>query len=111
MLGQQAYRLRYAYAADGFTRVGGPPQVLLVANVLASEVTNPADIKRCLVEQVTGLVRWRESVLYMKSAGVDSLIECGSGKVLSALVRRIDREMTGTALNTPADIEAFLKTA
>jgi [acyl-carrier-protein] S-malonyltransferase len=87
------------------------PQVPLVANVLAAEVTNPTDIKQRLVEQVTGLVRWRESVQYMKAAGVDALIECGSGKVLSALVRRIDKEMTGMALNTPADIEAFLKTA
>jgi [acyl-carrier-protein] S-malonyltransferase len=87
------------------------PLIPLVANVLAAEVTNPADIKRRLVEQVTGLVRWRESVQYMKSVGVDALIECGSGKVLSALVRRIDKEMTGTALNTPADVEAFLKTA
>ena len=56
-------------------------------------------------------MRWRESVQYMKSAGVEALIECGSGKVLSGLARRIDKEMTGTALNTPADIEAFLKTA
>jgi [acyl-carrier-protein] S-malonyltransferase len=87
------------------------PLIPLVANVLAAEVTNPADIKQRLVEQVTGLVRWRESVQYMKSAGVDALIECGSGKVLSALVRRIDKEMTGIALNTPADVEAFLKTA
>jgi len=86
------------------------PCVPLIANVLASEVTNPADIKRRLVEQVTGLVRWRESVQYMKSSGVEMLVECGTGKVLSGLVRRIDKEMTGTALNTPADIEAFLKT-
>ncbi|UYN93195.1 MAG: ACP S-malonyltransferase [Enhydrobacter sp.] len=89
----------------------GTPQVPLVANVLASEITNPADIKIRLVEQVTGLVRWRESVQYMKSGGVDALVECGSGKVLSGLVKRIDKEMTGLALNTPADIEAFLKTA
>jgi [acyl-carrier-protein] S-malonyltransferase len=89
----------------------GTPRVPLVANVLAAEVTNPADIKCRLVEQVTGLVRWRESVQYMKSAGVLALIECGSGKVLSGLVKRIDKEMTGMALNTPADIEAFLKTA
>jgi [acyl-carrier-protein] S-malonyltransferase len=86
------------------------PRIPLVANVLASEVTNPADIKQRLVEQVTAMVRWRESVLCMKSAGVDTLVECGTGKVLSGLVRRIDREMTGIALNTPADIEAFLKT-
>jgi [acyl-carrier-protein] S-malonyltransferase len=86
------------------------PRVPLVANVLAAEVTNPADIKKRLVEQVTGLVRWRETVQYMKSAEVSVLVECGSGKVLSGLVKRIDKDMTGTALNTPADIEAFLKT-
>ena len=87
------------------------PRVPLVANVLAAEVTEPTAIKQRLVEQVTGLVRWRESVLYMKSQHVEMLVECGSGKVLSGLVRRIDKDMTGLALNTPADIEAFLKTA
>jgi [acyl-carrier-protein] S-malonyltransferase len=87
------------------------PAVPLVANVLAAEVTNPEAIKQRLVEQVTAMVRWRESVQYMKAQGVDTLVECGSGKVLSGLVKRIDREMTGLALNTPADIEAFLKTA
>ncbi len=86
------------------------PRVPLVANVLASEITEPSAIKRRLVEQVTGLVRWRESVQYMKSQGVETLVECGSGKVLSGLARRIDRDLTGVALNTPADIEAFLKT-
>ena len=87
------------------------PRVPLVANVLASEVTNPEAIKQRLVEQVTGMVRWRESVQYMNRQDVDILVECGTGKVLSGLVRRINREMTGLALNTPADIEAFLKTA
>jgi [acyl-carrier-protein] S-malonyltransferase len=87
------------------------PRVPLVANVLASEVTNPEAIKQRLVEQVTAMVRWRESVQYMKSQGVDTLVECGTGKVLSGLVKRIDREMAGLALNAPADIEAFLKTA
>jgi [acyl-carrier-protein] S-malonyltransferase len=87
-----------------------PPRVPLVANVLASELSDPGAIKQRLVEQVTGLVRWRESVQYMKSRGVDSLVECGTGKVLSGLVKRIDKDMTGLALNTPADIEAFLKT-
>jgi [acyl-carrier-protein] S-malonyltransferase len=88
----------------------GTPRVPLVANVLASEITAPNAIKQRLVEQVTGMVRWRESVQYMKTQDVDTLVECGSGKVLSGLVKRIDREMTGVALNTPADIEAFLKT-
>ncbi len=86
------------------------PRVPLVANVLASEITDPAAIRQRLVEQVTGLVRWRESVQYMKAQGVQALVECGSGKVLSGLVKRIDKDMTGVALNTPADIEAFLKT-
>jgi [acyl-carrier-protein] S-malonyltransferase len=87
------------------------PRVPLVANVLAAEITEPSAIKQRLVEQVTGLVRWRESVQYMKSQGVEMLVECGSGKVLSGLARRIDKDLTGLALNTPADIEAFLKTA
>jgi [acyl-carrier-protein] S-malonyltransferase len=88
----------------------GTPRVPLIANVLAAEITEPSAIKQRLVEQVTGLVRWRESVQYMKAQGVEALVECGSGKVLSGLVKRIDKEMTGLALNTPADIEAFLKT-
>ncbi len=87
-----------------------PPRVPLVANVLAAEISDPAAIKERLVEQVTGLVRWRESVQYMKSKGVEVLVECGTGKVLSGLVKRIDKDMTGIALNAPADIEAFLKT-
>lgn len=87
------------------------PRVPLVANVLASEITAPEEIKRRLVEQVTGLVRWRESMQYMRASAVDAVVECGSGKVLSGLVKRIDKEMVGVSLNTPADIETFLKTA
>ena len=87
-----------------------PPRVPLIANVLASEISDPAAIKQRLVEQVTGLVRWRESVQYMKSKDVEVLVECGTGKVLSGLVKRIDKDMTGLALNAPGDIEAFLKT-
>ncbi|MBM3645337.1 MAG: ACP S-malonyltransferase [Alphaproteobacteria bacterium] len=87
------------------------PNVPLVANVLASEIVDPAAIKRHLIEQVTGLVRWRESVQFMKAAGVVGLVECGSGKVLAGLVKRIDKDMTGQTLGTPAEIEAFLKTA
>jgi [acyl-carrier-protein] S-malonyltransferase len=87
-----------------------PPRVPLIANVLASEISDPSAIKQRLVEQVTGLVRWRESVQYMKSKGVEALVECGTGKVLSGLVKRIDKDMTGMALNGPGDIEAFLKT-
>ena len=85
------------------------PAVPLVANVTAESVADPDTIRRQLVEQVTGAVRWRESVLYMKDKGVDRLVEAGAGKVLSGLARRIDRDLTGTALNGPADIEEFLK--
>ena len=95
-------------ALEGVTLM--PPRVSLVSNVLASELSDPDSIKQRLVEQVTGLVRWRESVQYMKTRGVEMLVECGTGKVLSGLVKRIDKDMTGMALNTPADIEAFLKT-
>ncbi|MBX9945685.1 MAG: ACP S-malonyltransferase [Reyranella sp.] len=87
-----------------------PPRVPLVANVIASEISDPATIRQRLVEQVTGLVRWRESVQYMKTKGVDTLVECGTGKVLSGLVKRIDKDMAGLALNAPGDIEVFLKT-
>lgn len=86
------------------------PVVPLVANVTAEAVTDAAAVRALLVAQVTGRVRWREGVLYMKDQGVDTLVEAGAGKVLSGLVRRIDKEMSGRALNGPADIEEFLKT-
>ena len=85
-----------------------PPQVPLVANVTAQAVQDPETLRRLLVEQVTGLVRWRESVLYMKEQGVESLVELGAGKVLTGLAKRIDRGLTGRAINTPEDIEGFL---
>lgn len=86
------------------------PAVPVVANVTATPVRDPAEVKALLVQQVTGLVRWRECVLYMKGQGVNALVEVGSGRVLSGLARRIDREMTGQSLGTPAEIDAFLKT-
>ncbi|SOD89367.1 ACP S-malonyltransferase [Caenispirillum bisanense] len=85
------------------------PRLPVVANVTAAPTTDPAAIRELLVEQVTGAVRWRESVLAMKALGVDTLVELGSGKVLTGLARRIDRELTGVAVNGPADIESFLK--
>jgi len=86
------------------------PAVPLVANVTASAVSDPSEIRRLLVEQVTGMVRWRESVLTMKAQGVDSLVELGAGKVLAGLVKRIDKEVAAVSVHTPADVEAFLKT-
>lgn len=85
-----------------------PPVVPLVANVTASSTSDVEVIRAQLVEQVCGTVRWRESVLFMKAQGVSELIECGAGKVLGGLVKRIDKEMTAQSIGTPADIEAFL---
>ena len=84
------------------------PKVPLVANVVASAVSDPETIRDLLVKQVTGTVRWREGVLYMKDQGVTQLVELGAGKVLGGLAKRIDKELAGTSVGTPADIEAFL---
>jgi [acyl-carrier-protein] S-malonyltransferase len=87
-----------------------PPAAPLVANVTAAAVSDPGEIRRLLVEQVTAMVRWRESVLFMKGEDVDTLVELGAGKVLTGLARRIDKEVNGIAVNGPQDVEAFLKT-
>jgi len=84
------------------------PSVPLVANVIAESATDPNKIRQLLVEQVTGMVRWRESVLYMKAQGVTELVELGAGKVLTGLTRRIDTELSGRAIGTPKNIEEFL---
>jgi [acyl-carrier-protein] S-malonyltransferase len=85
-----------------------PPSVPLVANVTAEAVSEPGDIRRLLVEQVTGLVRWRESVEYLRNQGIDTLIELGAGKVLSGLTRRIDGDMTALNAGTPEEVDALL---
>jgi [acyl-carrier-protein] S-malonyltransferase len=84
-----------------------PPSVPIVANVLAKPVTDPAEIVRRLIEQVTGTVRWRESVAFMAGAGVKTFYEIGAGKVLSGLVKRIADGAAGSAIGTPEDIAAF----
>jgi [acyl-carrier-protein] S-malonyltransferase len=86
------------------------PAVPLVANVTAAAVRDPETIKRLLVEQVTGLVRWRESVLYMKGEGVTGIAEIGAGRVLSGLAKRIDRDAVTLSVGTPGEIESFLRT-
>ncbi len=82
------------------------PAVPLVANVLAEAVTDPDQIRKLLVEQVTGSVRWRESVLWMGSQGVDTAWEIGSGKALSGMIRRINKEITSLNVGTPDDVAA-----
>ena len=83
------------------------PVAPLVANVLARPISDPAEIVTSLIAQVTGTVRWRESVAFMASAGVDTFYEVGSGKVLSGLVKRIADGATATAIGTPEDVAAF----
>jgi [acyl-carrier-protein] S-malonyltransferase len=82
------------------------PAVPLVANVRAEAVTDPDLIRALLVEQVTGSVRWRESVLWMAGAGVTEAWEVGAGKALSGMIRRIVREMECRAIGTPEDVTA-----
>mgnify|MGYP002640365986 CR=1 FL=1 len=82
------------------------PKVPLVANVLASAVTDPDQIRALLVEQVTGSVRWRESVSYMAAQGVTEAWEIGAGKALIGMIRRIEKEMTTGAVGVPDDIVA-----
>lgn len=87
------------------------PCVPLIANVLARPIVDPVEIKARLVEQVTGQVRWRESVEWMAANGVTAQLELGSGKVLSGLVRRIARDIAATACGTPAEIDAAIAAA
>jgi [acyl-carrier-protein] S-malonyltransferase len=83
------------------------PVVPVVANVTARPGTEPAEIVRRLVEQVTGTVRWRDSVAFMAGQGVTNFYEAGTGKVLSGLVKRIAAGAAGVAIGTPDDVAAF----
>ncbi|MGE0612098.1 MAG: ACP S-malonyltransferase, partial [Hyphomicrobiales bacterium] len=85
------------------------PAVPLVANVLASEITEPEEVRKRLVEQVTGMVRWRESVQYMAGKGVTVVYEIGAGRVLTGLARRIVRELEANSIGTPDEVEAAAK--
>jgi [acyl-carrier-protein] S-malonyltransferase len=84
------------------------PRPPLIANVIAESVNEPHQIRKLLVDQVTNRVRWRETVLWMKTNGVDNLLELGTGKVLTNLARRIDRTVAGHSIETPNDIDQFL---
>lgn len=83
-----------------------PPVVPLVANVVALPVTDPAEIRRRLIEQVTGMVRWRESMMWLGQAGVGLFVEIGAGKVLSGLAKRIVEGAETLSVGTPQDIDA-----
>jgi [acyl-carrier-protein] S-malonyltransferase len=84
-----------------------PPCVPLVANVLAAPVSDPREIVQALVQQVTGTVRWRESVAVMAQAGVTTFYEVGSGKVLTGLIKRIAETAMAASIGTPDDVARF----
>lgn len=87
-----------------------PPAAPVIANVTAAEASEPETIRRLLVQQVTGRVRWRESVASFRRLGVETTVEFGGGKVLTGMAKRIDRDLQTVTLDTPADIEAFART-
>ncbi len=97
--------------AEALSKVtANTPAVPVVTNVSVAPERDPANLIDLLVKQVTGQVRWREIVVWFGANGVTELAEVGSGKVLTGLARRIDRNLAGVAINTPADIETFLET-
>jgi [acyl-carrier-protein] S-malonyltransferase len=85
------------------------PAVPLVANVTAKETTDPAEIKELLVEQVTQMVRWRETVLLFAANQVEEVVEVGAGRVLAGLTKRIDRELATVSIGAPAELEDLMK--
>ncbi len=94
--------------ADALGKVSvKPPVVPVIANVLAKAIREPAEIVRALVAQVTGTVRWRESVIFMSGAGVTNFYEVGAGKVLSGLIKRLADGANSSAIGSPEDVAAF----
>ena len=85
------------------------PAVPLVANVSATATSDPAEIKELLIEQVTHMVRWRESVLLFAANEVEEVVEVGAGRVLAGLVRRIDRNLAAVSVGAPAEIDELVK--
>jgi [acyl-carrier-protein] S-malonyltransferase len=86
-----------------------PPVVPVISNVSAKAESDPETIRHLLVEQITHMVRWRESVEYMRDHDVETVIELGAGKVLTGLTRRIDRDLVAMSASSPGDIEGILK--
>jgi [acyl-carrier-protein] S-malonyltransferase len=96
--------------ADALAKVSiRPLAVPVLSNVTAQEASEPETVRRLLVEQVTSRVRWRESMLALRNLGIDTTVEMGGNKVLTGMMRRIDKDIQAIALDTPAEIEAFAK--
>ena len=106
MMQPAAVVMEQALAAEDIKDLRFP----VIANVTAAPVVKADDIRKLLTAQVTGAVRWRESMLFAMENGVDTIVEAGAGKVLSGLAKRISPDLKAVTLNTPADIESFLKT-
>lgn len=97
--------MREALAASGFA----PPAVPVVCNVTAQAESDPARLRALLVDQITGMVRWRESVIWMRAQGVSEMIEIGAGKVLAGLVKRIEKDVACESVETPEQVDALIK--
>lgn len=87
-----------------------PPRLPVVSNVSARGESDPEALRGLLIEQITKMVRWRESVEFLRDRGVETLVELGSGRVLTGLVRRIDRDLAGIAVGSPREVEDVLRT-
>ena len=87
-----------------------PPRLPVLANVTAKPVSDPETIRKLLVQQITGVVRWRETVLSLPSLGVDTMVEVGAGKVLTPMAKRTPVELTLVNVDAPAEVESFIKT-
>lgn len=86
------------------------PELPIIANVTGEKTTNPDDIKKLLIEQLTGQVKWVKSIEYMKKQGVDEILEIGHGKILTGLIKRIDDDILVSPIGTETEIEEFMKT-
>jgi [acyl-carrier-protein] S-malonyltransferase len=87
-----------------------PPRVPVISNVSVNPESDPDTIRRLLVEQVTGRVRWRETIVGLRDRGITSAVEVGAGKVLTTMAKRIDKDLPATSIETPQEVEAFMKT-
>jgi [acyl-carrier-protein] S-malonyltransferase len=87
-----------------------PPRVPVIANVTTKPTSDPETIRKLLVQQITAVVRWRETVLSFPTLGIDTMVEVGAGKVLTPMAKRTPVELTLLNVDTPADVEAFIKT-
>jgi [acyl-carrier-protein] S-malonyltransferase len=105
LMAPAAQSMSYALADTNFR----PPVVPVVTNVTAQGETEPSHLRRLLVDQITGMVRWRESVLWMGENGVTEMVELGAGKVLNGLVKRINKDIACDSVGTPEQVDALLE--